>query len=157
MLSRSMSRMTSKSSLWKAWNNPNPTSNYDKSLHKFPWLAGEDEENNNGGDHSDSQHLTSNDQSPFQYSSPLPSLAEVHYPEWPSTFTRQPYGRLNVSDLENEPFEVSPEGSVTEPEAQSLRAADLDRHSASIEDPHLVCSPFLLLPSGFLLTIILHR
>jgi hypothetical protein len=140
MLSRSMSRMTSKSSLWTSWNSPNPTSKYDESVYRFPWLAREDEEGHHGGDHSDSQHLTSNEQSStFQYSSPLPSLPETHYPEWPSTLTRQPYGRLNVSDLENEAFEVSPEGSVTDPEAQSLRAVDPNPHSTSTEDPNLVC------------------
>lgn len=133
MISRSLSRMASKSSLWRSWT-ADPTADYNKSLHKFPWLAREEDEN---GD-DDGQHLAAVERNPPHYSSPLPSLREAHYPEWTTTIGRQPYGRINASDLERDSFEVSPEGSVTEPEVQSLREPMVERDAAAIEDPHLV-------------------
>ncbi|KAI6783460.1 uncharacterized protein J7T54_005489 [Emericellopsis cladophorae] len=38
MLTRSLSRMTSKSSLWRSWTS-NPVADYENTMDKYPWLA----------------------------------------------------------------------------------------------------------------------
>lgn len=140
MISRSLSRAASKSSLWRSWTS-NPTADYDHSLHKYPWLSRDDEDNKDDDDQRFS-YPSNDNRSTLRCSTPLPSLPEVgqHHTEWPFGVGQQPYGRLNGTDMERESLDASSsEGSVTGAGPRLLPTTLVaEQDPAAIEDPHLV-------------------
>ena len=124
-LSRSLSRMTSKSSLWRSWTS-NPVADYEKSMERFPWLARE------AGEPEFS------DRAPLSAPTPLPSLAEMEYRPWdvlPSS--RQYYGEVQVTDLERDSLEQTTDDLMGYDYEPSTSSRD-DSQAAAAEDPNLV-------------------
>lgn len=125
-LGRSISHMSSKSSLWNRWNW-NPAADYERSLHKFSWLATDAE-----------------DGSPEQavLRRPVPPLSSdtAYSPREPAP-RRHYYGQVDPADLERGSLDMTTENAFEELYYPSSEDSADDSTDAAAHDPNLVWFP----------------
>lgn len=135
-LSRSLSRMTSKSSLWRSWTS-NPVADYEKSMDRFPWLT------------RDTGEPEFSDRAPLRVPTPLPSLAEIEYRPWDILpQPRQYYGEVRVADLERDSLEQTTDDFMGYDYEPSLSSSD-GSQAVVEEDPHLVSLLSVVVSFGY--------
>lgn len=120
-LKRSLSRMASNLSLWGSWTS-DPVADYDKTLHKYPWLSRDVEE--------------APDHKPLTAPMPRPMFADTGSQPWYPLAQRHYYGEISVNDLERDSLQETPEGSTVYPE-EALSSRNSTEEGLA-QDPNLV-------------------
>lgn len=139
MLSRSLSRMTSKSSLWRSWAS-DPVADYENSMDKYPWLAKDETEATDNRNHTSLRRLE-----------PLPPLSEPEHRPWTMAPSgREYYGQISARDLDRDSLLQASEGSIYEHEQldePSVSSVSVESQAAVLEDPNLVSSSSFRAPA----------
>jgi hypothetical protein len=125
-LGRSNSRMSSKSSLWNLWTW-NPAADYERSLHKFSWLATDREER-------------SSEQAALRPPIP-PLLSETAYSPWEPAPRRHYHGQVDPADLERGSLDMTTDNALEGLYNPSSEDSADESTDAAAEDPNLVGFP----------------